>query len=80
MSQSYIYILANKYLTTFYIAVTSELSKRIIEHKEGLASKFTKRYTITDLVYYEKFSEIKQAIDREKKLKNCCKEWKRNLI
>ena len=65
MSQSYIYILANKYLTTFYIAVTSELSKRIIEHKEGLASKFTKRYTITDLVYYENFSEIKQAIDRE---------------
>lgn len=80
MSQSYIYILANKYLTTFYIAVTSELSKRIIEHKEGLASKFTKRYTITDLVYYEKFSEINQAIDREKKLKNCCKEWKINLI
>ena len=80
MKQSYIYILTNKYRTTFYIGVTSDLSKRIIEHKEGLASKFTKKYTITDLVYYEKFSEINQAIAREKQLKNWHKEWKINLI
>ena len=80
MKQSYIYILANKYRTTFYIGVTANLSKRIIEHKEGVASKFTKKYNVIDLIYFEEFSDINQAIAREKQLKNWHKEWKLNLI
>ena len=80
MKQSYIYILANKYPTTFYTGVTANLSKRIIEHKKGVASKFTKKYNVVDLIYFEEFSDINQAIAREKQLKNWHKEWKINLI
>ncbi|WP_275314969.1 GIY-YIG nuclease family protein [Tenacibaculum bernardetii] len=80
MKQSYIYILANKYRTTFYIGVTVNLSKRIIEHKESVASKFTKKYNVIDLIYFEEFTDINKAIVREKQLKNWYKEWKLNLI
>lgn len=80
MKHSYTYILTNKYRTTFYIGVTANLSKRLIEHREGKASKFTKKYNITDLIYFEEFNDINQAISREKQLKNWHKEWKINLI
>ncbi len=80
MKNSYTYILANQYRTTFYIGVTSNLSKRLVEHFEGVASKFTKKYNVKDLIYLEKFSDINQAIAREKQLKNWHKEWKLNLI
>lgn len=65
MKHSYTYILTNKYRTTFYIGVTANLSKRLIEHKEGKASKFTKKYNVTDLIYFEEFTDINQAISRE---------------
>lgn len=80
MKHSYTYIFTNKYRTTFYIGVTANLSKRLIEHKEGKASKFTKKYNVTDLIYFEEFTDINQAISREKQLKNWHKEWKINLI
>lgn len=80
MKNSYTYILANQYRTTFYIGVTSNLSKRLVEHFEGVASKFAKKYNVKDLIYFEKFSDINQAIAREKQLKNWHKEWKLNLI
>lgn len=80
MKSSYIYILTNTYRTTFYIGITSDLSKRIIEHANGVASKFTKKYSVKDLIYYEEFSDINQAIAREKQLKNWHKAWKLNLI
>ena len=70
MKQSFAYIMTNKYRTTFYIGVTSNLSKRVMEHVEGIGSKFTKKYGLTDLVYFETFSDINQAISREKQLKN----------
>ena len=63
-----------------YIGVTSDLLKRVNEHKEGIGSKFTNKYNIKYLVYFEKFSDINQAIAREKQLKNWHKEWKWNLI
>ena len=50
MKQSYIYILANKYRTSFYTGVTASLSKRIIEHKKGIASKFTEKYNVINLI------------------------------
>ncbi len=72
--------MTNSYRTTFYIGVTSDLSKRVIEHHEGVGSKFTSTYNLKDLVYFEEFTDIDQAISREKQLKNWRKEWKLNLI
>lgn len=63
-----------------YIGVTSDLQKRIVEHKEGKGSVFTKKYSLNALVYFEEFTSIIQAIAREKQLKNWHKEWKWNLI
>ncbi|MBO0323274.1 GIY-YIG nuclease family protein [Muricauda sp. CAU 1633] len=80
MKQSFVYIMTNKYRTTFYIGVTSNLSKRMAEHEEGKGSKFTKKYNLIDLVYFETFTDINQAIAREKQLKNWHHEWKVNLI
>ncbi|WP_282123277.1 GIY-YIG nuclease family protein [Algibacter mikhailovii] len=80
MKTSYIYILTNKYRTTFYIGITANLSKRLVEHYDGTASKFTKKYQLKDLIYFETFSDVNQAIAREKQLKNWHKAWKLNLI
>lgn len=80
MKRSYIYILSNKSRTALYIGVTSDIYKRISQHKNGEGSVFTKRYLLNALVYFEEFSAIDQAIAREKQLKNWHKEWKWNLI
>ncbi len=72
--------MTNTYRTTFYIGVTTNLSKRIFEHADGTGSQFTKKYNLKDLIYFEKFTDMNQAIDREKQLKNWHKEWKLNLI
>jgi len=80
MRQSYVYILANKYRTTFYVGVTGNLQKRISEHIEEKGSIFTQKYNLKELIYYEEFTDIEQAIAREKQLKNWHKEWKLNLI
>ncbi len=72
--------MTNKYRTTFYIGVTSNLEKRIEEHGEGLGSRFTKKYQLTDLVYFEVYLDINHAIAREKQLKNWHHDWKLNLI
>ena len=78
MKSSHVYILTNKYRTTFYIGVTANLSKRLEEHYDETASKFTKKYGTKNLIYFEEFSDIEQAISREKQLKNWRKEWKFN--
>ncbi|PKQ64539.1 endonuclease [Labilibaculum filiforme] len=80
MKGGYIYILSNKNRTTLYIGVTSDLDRRIAEHVEGEGSKFSSKYNLTDLVYFEEFDDIGDAISREKKLKNWKREWKMNLI
>ena len=80
MKTSYTYIITNKYRTTFYVGVTTDLNKRITEHQNGIGSVFTKKYNLKDLVYYEIFTDINQAIAREKQIKNWKKEWKLNLI
>lgn len=80
MQYSFVYIMTNKYRTTFYIGVTGNLSNRIAEHALGEGSQFTKKYNLTDLVYFEKFSDMNQAIAREKQLKNWHHHWKVNLI
>ena len=80
MKSSYVYILANEYRTIFYFGFIVNLSKRLEEHHNGTASKFTKKYNLKELIYFETFSGIEQAIAREKQLKNWHKEWKLNLI
>jgi putative endonuclease len=60
--------------------VTSELVKRIYEHKEGLGQGFTKKYNVHQLVYYEVHSDIYGAITGEKQIKKCNRQWKSNLI
>ena len=80
MNQYYIYILSNKYRTTFYIGVTNDLNKRVSQHNSNVGSVFTSKYKITDLIYYETFNNIDIAIAREKQLKNWRKDWKLNLI
>ena len=78
--KGFIYILSNKNRTTTYVGVTNDLERRIIEHKSGKGSIFTKKYNLTDLIYYECVMGMQNAINREKQLKNWHKEWKWNLI
>jgi putative endonuclease len=78
--QSYIYIMANRPNGTLYVGVTSDLIKRAWEHKNGLSDGFTKKNTINQLVYYEVFDDIYNAITREKQLKKWKREWKIELI
>ncbi len=76
----YVYILASKRNGTLYIGVTSDLTKRIWEHKNKLVKGFTEKYNVDKLVYYEQFLEAEYAIKREKRLKKYSGQWKINLI
>jgi len=78
--QSYVYILSNLRNSVLYIGVTSNLIKRVWEHKKHLVHGFTSRYNVTKLVYYEVFDSIEDAITREKQLKGGSREKKINLI
>jgi putative endonuclease len=80
MKKGFIYIISNKKRTTIYVGVTNNLKRRITEHKEGIGSKFSGKYKLTDLLYYEEIPDIRNAICREKQLKNWHREWKINLI
>ena len=77
---SYVYILASGLNGTLYIGITSDLVKRIWQHREGVAEGFTKRYSIKDLVWYEIHSDISEAIRREKQIKKWDRSWKIELI
>ena len=73
--------MTNKHHTTIYVGVTSDLVSRILEHREGVYPKsFTARYNLHKLVYFEKFSSIEEAIDREKQLKGGSRQKKIDLI
>jgi len=76
----YVYILASKRNGTLYIGVTSDLTKRIWEHKNKLVKGFTEKYNVDKLVYYEQFLDAEYAIKREKRLKKYSRQWKINLI
>ena len=77
----YIYILANKNKTTLYVGVTSDLKRRVYEHKNHLNKKsFTHRYNLELLVYYEIFINIEDAIAREKQIKAGSRKKKEDLI
>ena len=76
----YVYILANKRNGTLYIGVTSDLLKRVWEHKEKLSEGFTAKYGVDKLVYYEQFQDAEYALSREKRLKKYNRKWKLDLI
>lgn len=77
----YVYIMTNKHKTVLYIGITSDLKKRVWEHKNHVYPKsFTDRYNLEYLIYYEGFFHIEEAILREKQLKRWNREKKNNLI
>ena len=75
----YVYILANSAHTVFYTGVTNDLDRRLWQHKRK-EGKFTSKYNCDSLLYYEHFTDIRNAIAREKQLKKWKKEWKTQLI
>jgi len=80
MKQGYIYIMSNKKDGTLYVGVTSDLIKRVYEHKSGFVEGFTKKYNLKTLVYYEVYEDIVTAIEREKQLKAGSRSKKTGLI
>lgn len=78
--QSYIYMMTNKRNTVIYTGISSDLQKRIYEHKHKLLGGFTKRYNVDKLVYYEVFDDINDAIEREKQIKAGSRKKKIQLI
>ena len=78
--QPTVYILSSKRNGTLYVGVTSDLVKRIWEHKNNLVEGFTKRYNVHRLVWYELHERMETAISREKRLKNWKRKWKLELI
>jgi putative endonuclease len=78
--QPAVYILASGRNGTLYVGVTSDLQKRIWEHKNDVIEGFTKRYSVHRLVYYELHDEMVAAITREKQIKKWTRDWKLNLI
>lgn len=75
-----VYIMTNYSETSLYIGVTSNLQKRVWEHKNKVVNGFTEKYNVDKLVYYETTDSIESAIKREKQLKNWHRQWKINLI
>jgi len=75
-----VYILASKRNGTLYTGVTSDLVKRVYEHKNGLADGFTKKYNVHHLVYFELHEDMNAAITREKQIKKWNRVWKLELI
>ena len=77
---AYVYILASEPYGTLYVGVTSDLVKRIWDHKNGFVEGFTKKYGVKQLVWYEEHGSIISAIEREKRIKRWHRDWKVNLI
>ena len=80
IKQPAVYILASRKNGTLYTGVTSDLVKRIWEHKNDLARGFTKRYKVHNLVWYELHGNMDTAIEREKNIKEWKRAWKVKLI
>ena len=78
--QPSVYILASDRNGTLYIGVTSDLLKRVNEHRNDAVDGFTKKYGIHRLVYYESHGDMLSAIEREKQLKKWNRAWKLELI
>lgn len=80
MKRFWVYIITDKPYGTLYIGVTSDLPRRVYEHKNGLYEGFSKKYDLKLLVYYEEYQTAEEAIRREKCMKKWNREWKINKI
>ena len=80
MAQSYVYIITNQLNTVLYTGVTSNLKKRIYQHREKLIEGFSKRYNINKLVYFEIGNDIESTIAREKQIKNYSRQKKIMMV
>jgi putative endonuclease len=80
VNEYYVYILSNFTNSTLYIGVTNDLKRRLYEHKNKLFPGFTEKYNVNKLVYFEKATDVKSAIQREKNLKKWKRSWKEALI
>ena len=80
MKQPAVYILASKRNGTLYVGVTSDLVKRVWEHRNDERDGFTKQYRVHRLVYFERFADMPSAIAREKAIKKWRRAWKLELI
>ena len=78
--QPAVYVLASKRNGTLYVGVTSDLIKRVWEHKNNVVKGFTERYSVHPLVWYELHETMESAIRKEKMLKNWKRVWKLELI
>jgi putative endonuclease len=76
----YVYILASGIGGTLYIGMTSDLVRRVYEHRLKTVKSFTKKYAVDRLVYFEQFDDAENAIRREKRLKKYNRAWKIRLI
>ena len=79
-TESYVYLLANKHNNVLYTGVTSDLIRRVYEHKNKLVKGFTQKYKVDRLVYYEACANIVVAIEREKQIKAWSRKKKDDLI
>ena len=76
----YVYIMASQRNGTLYLGVTSDLIKRVWEHRNGIIGGFTKRYGCKMLVWYEAYDDLEEARLRELRMKEWRRVWKRELI
>ena len=76
----YLYILASRRNGTLYTGITSDLVKRVEEHRQKLVEGFTQEHEVSNLVYFEPFENIRDAILREKRIKGWKRKWKTELI
>lgn len=75
-----VYILASQRNGTLYVGVTSDLARRVFEHKEGAIEGFTNDYAVHNLVFYEFHETMNDALTREKRIKKWRRQWKLDLI
>ena len=78
--EPFVYILASGYRGTLYTGATSDLPKRIWQHRNGETKGFTSEHAVFRLVHHEAFATMNEAIAREKQIKNWRRQWKINLI
>lgn len=76
----YVYIMSNYKRSAYYVGFCNSLSRRLIEHIKGLGAEFTKKYKTKDLLYYEQYKYVNDAINREKEIKKWRREKKLDLI
>jgi putative endonuclease len=76
----WVYILASKARGTLYIGVTNGIIRRVEQHREGQASSFTRRYKVHQFVWFQEFARAREAIQREKTMKEWPRAWKVSLI